>query len=269
MGHFMSCESGMREARTNTHDVFFSLPLVGRVDHRERKRTMSRVVVQNRHQPLAPRQHQPPPPDRRFAHSRCEASASLRTATEGRLCTLPTLARGREKKESAISLHPQARAARLTLAAAAIVFAFGLALSTDASAQQCTPTGNNQTCTNSIALTGGAIGLSDANTLTVTNTNTGTITGTDPANAFGILATTANVNNTGTVTATAMGAGGTTFATGIDAVTTANVTNTGAITATATATAAGSLAEAFGIRAFTTANVTNAGTITATATGGA
>src|SRR5579872_5591101 len=40
-----------------------------------------------------------PPPDRRFAHSRCKASAFLflRTATKGRLCTLPTLSRGRDK----------------------------------------------------------------------------------------------------------------------------------------------------------------------------
>src|SRR5579863_5629980 len=41
-----------------------------------------------------------PPPDRRFAHSRCKASAFLflRTATKGRLCTLPTLSRGRDKR---------------------------------------------------------------------------------------------------------------------------------------------------------------------------
>src|SRR5579864_4410289 len=37
-----------------------------------------------------------PPPDRRSAHSRCKASAFYcpRTATEGRLCTLPTASRG-------------------------------------------------------------------------------------------------------------------------------------------------------------------------------
>src|SRR5271169_5879254 len=46
-----------------------------------------------------------PPPDRRFAHSRCETSAFCRprTATEGRLCTLPALAslagEGQERAE--------------------------------------------------------------------------------------------------------------------------------------------------------------------------
>src|SRR5262245_35653246 len=51
-------------------------------------------------------------------------------------------------------------------------------------AQQCQPTGTNQTCTNSIFLTGGDIGLFDNGTapgLTVTNTNTGTISGSNPA----------------------------------------------------------------------------------------
>ena len=50
-------------------------------------------------------------------------------------------------------------------------------------AQQCNATGTNQTCTNSIFLTGGAIGLFDIGMapgpgLTVTNTNVGTISGT-------------------------------------------------------------------------------------------
>src|SRR5262249_11752059 len=48
-------------------------------------------------------------------------------------------------------------------------------------AQQCTPVGSNQTCTNSILLTGGAFGLVDTGgfggNLTVTNTDTGTIKG--------------------------------------------------------------------------------------------
>jgi hypothetical protein len=66
-----------------------------------------------------------------------------------------------------------------------------------ARAQQCTTTGTNQTCTNSIFLSGGANGIFDSATLTVTNTDTGTITGS----TFGInAADTVNVTNFGTIT---------------------------------------------------------------------
>ena len=68
-------------------------------------------------------------------------------------------------------------------------------------AQQCLNTGINQTCTNSMLLTGSPVGLSDSGTapgLTVTNTNVGTISGTGGV-AFGIDAVTATVTNNGTI----------------------------------------------------------------------
>ena len=77
-----------------------------------------------------------------------------------------------------------------------------------ASAQQCTPTGTNQTCTNSILLTGIPDGLFDNGTapgLRVTNTSTGTILGDSPGggvNGAGIVATTATVTNNGTISGT-------------------------------------------------------------------
>src|SRR5262249_29713172 len=135
-----------------------------------------------------------------------------------------------------------------------------------ASAQQCTPTGTNQTCTNSIFLTGGgvpvglpanAVGLSDtgATGLTVTNTNSGTISGINPAgDAFGINAGTATVTNFGTISGTS-----TTFGAGINAGT-ATVTNFGTISGTSTNFGAGINAG--------TATVTNFGTISGTGTGG-
>jgi hypothetical protein len=80
-------------------DAFFSLPLVGRVGERER----AGVGVFKKHHPCGTfTATSAPPLDRRFAQSRCKASAFcfLRTATEGRLCTLPTLSRGRDKKDA-------------------------------------------------------------------------------------------------------------------------------------------------------------------------
>ena len=44
---------------------------------------------------------------------------------------------------------------------------------------QCATAGANQTCTNSVFLSGGAFGIFDAATLTLTNTRTGTVTGTN------------------------------------------------------------------------------------------
>jgi hypothetical protein len=108
-------------------------------------------------------------------------------------------------------------------------------------AQQCTRVGANQTCTNSINLSGPpspAIGLQDTGTaqgLTVTNTNTGTISGTNDGffePAFGIEAVTATVTNNGTISGTATGPAGM-VGIGIGA-TTATVTNTGTISGTAT-----------------------------------
>ena len=129
-------------------------------------------------------------------------------------------------------------------------------------AQQCTPTGTNQTCTNSIFLTGGAIGLFDNGVppgpgLTVTNTSVGTISGTGGAvaSAFGIEAATATVTNNGTISGTTALAGG--EGAGVNAAT-ASVANNGTISGTGGPTGLG-----FGISA-TTQTVTNNGTISGT-----
>ena len=108
-------------------------------------------------------------------------------------------------------------------------------------AQQCNATGTNQTCTNSIFLTGGAIGLSDNGTapgLTVTNTNAAPsrapATSAFTVGASVILATTATVTNNGTISGTGTGGG---VGVGIFA-TTATVTNNGTISGTGTGLAA-------------------------------
>ena len=121
-----------------------------------------------------------------------------------------------------------------------------------AQAQQCTPNGNNQACTNSTNLSG-IVGLNDSGngTLNVTNTPAGTISGSTD----GIFANTnANVSNAGSIS----GTGG--VSTGIFVNNTANVTNSGTISASGTNDA--------GIRA-NTANVTNSGTISASGNGSA
>ncbi len=99
-----------------------------------------------------------------------------------------------------------------------LLMAFAVALfGVCARAQQCTTTGTNQTCSNSISLSGGASGVSDSATLSVNNTDTGTITGS----VFGInAADTANVSNFGTITGGVFG---------INATNTANVVNFGTI----------------------------------------
>jgi hypothetical protein len=129
-----------------------------------------------------------------------------------------------------------------------------------ARAQQCEPTGTNQTCTNSIFLSGGAIGLLDTATLTVTNTATGIISGISPDEARGISAVTANVTNSGTISGTATG-GDIGFATGIFAAT-ANVTNFATISGNGTGFDVG---VGSGIVA-DIANVTNFATISGTGT---
>ena len=129
-------------------------------------------------------------------------------------------------------------------------------------AQQCTPTGTNQTCTNSIFLTGGANGLFDNGTapgLTVTNTNVGTISGAGiGGGGMGILADTATVTNNGTISGTGTGTG-TSGGFGILA-NTATVNNNGTISGTG--------GGAIGIETIAAATVTNNGTISGTGTGG-
>src|SRR5579872_6807896 len=72
--------------------AFLYLPLVGREGRSEAKARVG--VSKTTFTALRFSRKRTPPPDRCFAHSRCEASAFLllTTATEGRLCTLPTLA---------------------------------------------------------------------------------------------------------------------------------------------------------------------------------
>ena len=69
------------------------------------------------------------------------------------------------------------------LSAIAVALASALLWPADeADAQQCVPVSLNQTCINTIFLSGGAIGLEDTGTLTVTNTNSGTISGSMQGN---------------------------------------------------------------------------------------
>jgi uncharacterized protein with beta-barrel porin domain len=135
----------------------------------------------------------------------------------------------------------------------AIVWA--LWLGTSAQAQQCTTTGINQTCTNSIFLSGGAKGLRDTGTATVTNTGTGTISGpSDGTPGVGIQATATDVSNFGTIS----GVNGPTLTDGIQVTNNAKVTNHGTISGTGAGTAG------FGIDA-ATADVSNFSTISGTA----
>jgi hypothetical protein len=139
-----------------------------------------------------------------------------------------------------------------------------LLLSTEgARAQQCQPAGTDQTCTNSIFLSGGVAGLNDNATATITNTSVGTIvTNNAGGTGFGIFAgTNANVTNSGTISGT-MGTGGL-LNVGIRAVDGADVTNSGTISG-----AAASAGSGYGVFS-TTANVTNSGIISGAADAGA
>jgi hypothetical protein len=153
------------------------------------------------------------------------------------------------------------RRAMACVALLAVLCSAGSAL-----AQQCTPNGTNQTCTNSIFLTGGAIGLFDNGTapgLTVTNNDVGTISGTGIAGGgIGIEATTATVTNNGIISGTSTSGG---VGVGIVANSNLTVTNNGTISGTGI----GGGGIGFGIVANTTATVTNNGTISGTGTGGA
>jgi len=138
----------------------------------------------------------------------------------------------------------------VALSVASVVVALGVCTPGNAWAQ-CAPTGINQTCTNSITLTGGTTGINDTGTLTVTNTSTGTISGT----AQGIDAVTANVaDNSGTIQGT--GANGAGIAAGTIAVT----ANSGTISGIGFGIISSSLVIANGITV-----TSNTGTIEATA----
>ena len=153
-----------------------------------------------------------------------------------------------------------------------------------AQAQQCTTTGTDQTCTNSIFLSGGPRGLLDTGTATVTNTGTGTIFGlSDGTPGVGIRAAAADVSNFGTIS----GSNAPTLAEGIEVANNAKVTNHGIISGSASTagfgisattasvsnfdTISGTAGIAVGITASDTANVTNSntGTISGTSTGSA
>jgi hypothetical protein len=114
---------------------------------------------------------------------------------------------------------------------------------------QCVTAGANQTCTNSVFLSGGAFGIFDAATLTVTNTNSGTITGTNA----GIAATTANVTNAGVISSTGVAS------VAVFATDTVNLTNSGTI--------AGTGVNSTGVQALNTASITNSGSISGTLAG--
>jgi uncharacterized protein with beta-barrel porin domain len=151
-----------------------------------------------------------------------------------------------------------------------------------AQAQQCTTTGTDQTCTNSIFLSGGPRGLLDTGATTVTNTGTGTIFGlSDGTPGVGIRAAAADVSNFGTIS----GSNAPTLAEGIEVANNAKVTNHGIISGSASTagfgisattanvsnfdTISGTAGIAVGITASDTANVTNSntGTISGTSTG--
>src|SRR6266702_1005673 len=170
--------------------------------------------------------------------------------------------------------------------------AVGAALAWPASSARaaCSTTGTNQTCTNSVFLSGGANGIFDFATLTVTNTSTGTITGTSAGIAThgatnannsgaiiqGLQNTGLSVTNTATVNNSGFIGGSGIGGSAISA-TTANVTNTGTgliaaggraadgITATDAIVNNAGLIQGgrTGILALGTANVVNSGTITA------
>lgn len=104
----------------------------------------------------------------------------------------------------------------------------------EAQAQACITSGTNQACTNSVAISGGNIGIADTATLALTNRSTGSVSGTGGFDeiGYGILAGTANVSNWGSISGTG-GAGG--FfgdGYGISANGTATVSNWGGITGT-------------------------------------
>ncbi|MBI5263121.1 MAG: autotransporter domain-containing protein [Bradyrhizobium sp.] len=157
----------------------------------------------------------------------------------------------------------------------------------DAYAQACQPTGTNQTCTNSVTISGGAVGILDNGSLTLNNTVTGAILSADSILAL----IDANVTNSGTIQAGNHGiyAGSNATVTnsgtiqadwGIAALQYVNVNNSGKIladeygiassNADANVTNSGTIqANKYGIVAGNDANVTNSGTIQVTGLSGA
>ena len=195
-----------------------------------------------------------PRSDRAWRVARRTGTALIGASLAFALVALALLARAGGWRE-------RRRRAMACVALLAVLCSAGAAL-----AQQCTSSGINQTCTNSIFLTPGSpTGLFDSGAppgpgLTVTNNNVGTISGADVVGSFGfgIFAPTATVTNKGTISATSVGG----FAAGISTGT-ATVSNNGTISGTGTSVGGG----AVGIDAQTTATVTNNGTISGTGTG--
>lgn len=126
----------------------------------------------------------------------------------------------------------------------------------------CNPTGTNQTCTNSEAISGNPTGINDTDTLTLTNTDTGSIAGSaHNAPAYGVNADTANVSNWGAISGTGTGTSGRGL--GIFGTTAANVSNWGSISATGTKSG-----NSWAISSYHAATVSNWGTISASAGSG-
>ena len=84
----------------------------------------------------------------------------------------------------------------------AVLAALLVLLSPSEGIAACAITGTNQTCANSVVISGGAIGINDTATLTLTDTDAGRVVGTDFVIGYGIHAGTANVSKWGTISGT-------------------------------------------------------------------
>jgi len=117
--------------------------------------------------------------------------------------------------------------------------------------QQCTPTGQDQTCVNSQTLSGGAVGISDTGALFTLTNNTSTISGS----SFGITANAIAIqSNLGTIASADANGVGVPNGIAVNATTNATIANGKTIQALG----AGGIA----IKAGNTAQLSNSGTIT-------
>lgn len=184
-------------------------------------------------------------------------AGSSRSVTKGSVVALQ-IARGqRSRKRTSMLRAALGLGAALTLAL--------LGSPGEAQAQACITSGTNQACTNSVAISGGNIGIADTATLALTNRSTGSVSGTGGFDeiGYGILAGTANVSNWGSISGTG-GAGG--FfgdGYGISANGTATVSNWGSISGTGGAGGSFDGNDGRGISAGT-ATVTNWGSVSGT-----